>query len=267
MKRIIFSIILVIACFTTTMAQVNVKGHIVNTEGKAIEYVSVIALDDSIGVISDADGHFEIKVRKSDVQLAFTHVSYEGQTVKASDLLRNKEVVMKEKSVELPDVSIATGKKQKTITGKGMRGPGNVALTGYGQSIREVGSVTSVSKTCTVEQISIPIVGSSYDKCKLSFHFYEIDGKKFVPIQTVPIYVDVDKCGKKTLTVEPAEKIVLHKGHRYFTSVSLVELRGTGSVTFPAYFKSGYVRNLESGKQKKLPISLGIEIKGREVKE
>lgn len=249
------------------VAQVKVRGQVVDGEGKAIEYVTVIAVEDSIGVVADANGFFEIKVHKGDVRLTFTHVSYEVLTIEASRLMGNDKVVLKEKSVDLPDVSIVVGKKLKTITGKGMRGPGNVAITGIDKSVREVGSVTSVGRNYMVEQITIPIIGCSYDKCKLSLHFYEIDGKKFVPIQSVPIYVAIDKCGKQTLNVEPTEKILLRKGHRYFTSISLVELRGKGSVTFPAYFKSGYVRNLESGKHKKLPISLGMEIKGREVKD
>lgn len=173
---------------------------------------------------------------------------------------------MKEKSVDLPNVSIVVGKKLKTISGKGVRGPGNVSISGISQSVRELGSVTSVSKSYSVEQVTISIVGSSYDKCKLSLHFYEIDGKNFIPIQSVPIYIAIDKCGKRTLNIEPTEKIIFRKGHRYFTSVSLVELSGKGSVTFPAYFKSGYVLHIESSEQKKLPISLGIEIKGREVK-
>lgn len=253
-------------CATHIVAQVRVRGQVVDGDGKAIEYVTVIAIEDSIGVVADANGVFEIKVHNENVRLTFTHVSYEVLTIAASKLLGSDKVVLKEKNVDLPDVSIVIGKKLKTITGKGMRGPGNVAITGIDKSVREVGSVTSVSKNYTVEQITIPIIGSSYDKCKLSLHFYEIDGKNFVPIQSVPIYVAIDKCGKQTLNVEPTEKIILRKGHRYFTSISLVELSGKGSVTFPAYFKSGYVRNLESGKQKKLPISLGMEIKGREVK-
>lgn len=249
-------------------AQMNVKGQIVDGAGRAIEYATVIAVDDSTAVVADEEGVFEIKVRNADARLSFSHVSYESLTVKAFALPNTgNKVVMKERSMDLPDVSIVVGKKLKTISGKGMRGPGNVAISGISQSVRELGSVTSVGRSYSVEQITIPVVGSSYDKCTLSLHFYEIDGKRFVPIQSVPIYMAIDKCGKRTLSVEPTEKIIFRKGHRYFTSVSLVQLSGRGSVTFPAYFKSGYVRHLESGKLKKLPISLGIEIKGREIKE
>lgn len=248
-----------------TFAQVKVNGQIVDGTGKAIEYVTVIAVEDSTGVVADGNGAFEIKVRNANVRLSFSHVSYESLTVKASELLNNGKVILKERSFDLPNISIVVGKKLKTISGKGMRGPGNLGLTGFNQSC-ELGSVTSVGKSYSVEQVTIPVIGSSYDKCKISLHFYEIDGKTFVPIQSVPIYISIDKCGKQTLNIEPTEKIVFRKGHRYFTCVSLVELRGKGSVTFPAYFKSGYVRHLESGEHKKLPISLGIEIKGREVK-
>lgn len=266
-KSILILLVITFCCAVQTVAKVKVQGSVVDAFGKAIEYVSVIAVDDSIGVIADANGQFELEVSSEAVRLAFSHVSYEGVTVKVIELSSNNKVVMREKSVSLSDVSIVTSKKLKTITGKGMRGPGNVAISGINQSIREVGSVTSVGKSSTVEKITIPIVGCSYDKCKLSLHFYEIDGNRFIPVQHIPIYISVDKCGKRLLAVEPTEKIILRKGRRYFVSVSLVELTGNGSVTFPAYFKSGYVRNLESGRQKKLPISLGLEITGREVKE
>lgn len=270
MKKVFLLLLsaLFFCCTEHAVAQVKVCGHIVDRTGKAIEYVTVVAVDDSIGVVADANGAFEIKVTQGDVRLMFTHVSYESLTIKASELSEKNNVVLKEKSVDLPDVSIVLSKRLKTIMGKGMRGPGNVAITGIDQSVREVGSVASVGKNYVVEKITIPIVGCSYDKCKLSLHFYEIDGKKFNSIQSVPIYITIDKCGKRNLNTDhPTEKIILRKGHRYFISVSLVELKGKGSVTFPAYFKSGYVRNLESGKHKKLPISLGVEIKGREVKE
>lgn len=69
-----------------TFAQVNVKGQIVDGADKAIEYVTVVAMDDSTGVVADGNGVFEIKVRNANVQLSFSHVSYENFTVKASEL-------------------------------------------------------------------------------------------------------------------------------------------------------------------------------------
>lgn len=50
-------------------AQVNIKGRIVDGAGKAIEYVTVIAMEDSTGVVADGNSMFEIKVRNANVRL------------------------------------------------------------------------------------------------------------------------------------------------------------------------------------------------------
>ena len=62
---------------TVCFAQVSVEGSVVNERGEAIEYVSIGFDEDSVGVISDAKGHFTLKIpagRKK--ELSFSHVSY-----------------------------------------------------------------------------------------------------------------------------------------------------------------------------------------------
>jgi len=59
----------------TGWAQTTVKGHVINERGDAVEYVSIGIEEDSVGVISDAQGHFTLTIptgRKD--ELTFTHV-------------------------------------------------------------------------------------------------------------------------------------------------------------------------------------------------
>ena len=43
-------------------AQVKVTGHVVNERGETVEYVSIEIEEDSVGVISDAQGHFTLTI-------------------------------------------------------------------------------------------------------------------------------------------------------------------------------------------------------------
>ena len=66
----------------TGWAQTTVKGHVVNERGESVEYVSIGIEEDSVGVISDAQGHFTLTIpagRKE--ELTFTHVSYQSVTI------------------------------------------------------------------------------------------------------------------------------------------------------------------------------------------
>ena len=46
----------------TGWAQNTVKGHVVNERGEGVEYVSIGIGEDSVGVISDAQGHFTLTI-------------------------------------------------------------------------------------------------------------------------------------------------------------------------------------------------------------
>ena len=66
----------------TGWAQTTVKGHVVNERDENVEYVSIGIEEDSVGVISDAQGHFTLTIpagRKD--ELTFTHVSYQTATI------------------------------------------------------------------------------------------------------------------------------------------------------------------------------------------
>ena len=80
-KQTIITILFALAAMAG-QAQTTVKGHVINERGENIEYVSIGIEEDSVGVISDAQGHFTLTIpagRKD--ELTFTHVSYQTVTI------------------------------------------------------------------------------------------------------------------------------------------------------------------------------------------
>lgn len=79
MKQLRFAFILLAVIVSVRgFAQTTVKGHIINERGDSVEYVSIGIEEDSVGVISDAQGQFTLTIpagRKD--ELTFTHVSYQ----------------------------------------------------------------------------------------------------------------------------------------------------------------------------------------------
>ena len=73
MKQIHYlTLSLVLLISSSAMAQTTIKGHVVDEGGQSVEYVSIGFEKDSIGVISDAQGYFEITIpanRKDTIQI------------------------------------------------------------------------------------------------------------------------------------------------------------------------------------------------------
>jgi len=96
--------------------QTKVTGHVVNERGETVEYVSIGIEEDSVGVISDVQGHFTLTIpagRKD--ELTFTHVSYQTATIPYTTYVDGHEltVTLRDKVVELAEVVV--GKKSNSL--------------------------------------------------------------------------------------------------------------------------------------------------------
>lgn len=264
---LLLSVMMQTVCF----AQVTVKGNVVNERGEAVEYVSIGFEDDSVGVISDAKGHFTIKIpagRKK--ELSFSHVSYLTTEVPYQEYAKGSEltVVLKDRVVELAEVVIGKKNKPKTIVGKGIPAPGLVGTSGHGSDLGPEGGVLfSCSKSYVISDILINIAGITFEQCKVSINVYERQGKRFVNIHQKPIYETLTKSKNKyTLDVRPEEDIVLKPKKEYYVSINVVDGYGEkGFLNMKAYMKNGLYRNAVKGKTKKFPICPAIQVKGYEV--
>lgn len=64
------------------------------------------------------------------------------------------------------------------------------------------------------------------------------------------------------IKIETTSSIALHKGKDYYIGLTIVS-GSKGTIHFPAYLRSGFVRNLIQGTMKKLPATVGIGVIGR----
>jgi len=252
-------------------AQTVVKGHVVNERGESIEYVSIGFENDSVGVISDAKGHFELTIpagRKT--ELSFSHVSYLTTEIPYNEYAKSKEltVVLKDKVVELAEVTIGKKNKPKTIVGKGIPAPGLVGTSGHGSDLGPEGGIAfTCKKSYVISDILVKVSSCTFKQCKVSINVYERKGNQFVNIHQKPIYETLtnDK-SKYVLDIRPEENIVLKPKTGYYVSIRVVDGFGEkGYLYLNAYMKNGLYRNAVKGKTKKLPVCPAILVKGYEM--
>jgi hypothetical protein len=273
-KTIIFAMLIAIMIVASPVsAQIIVKGNVVNERGEGIEYVSIGFENDSVGVISDAKGHFELTIpagRKD--ELSFSHVSYLNAEVSYEEYAKKDKltVVLKDKVVELAEVVISKKNKPKTIVGKGIPAPGLVGTSGQGSNLGPEGGVAfSCKRSYVISDILVKISSCTFKQCKVSINIYERKGKQFVNIHQKPIYETLtnDK-SKYILDIRPEENIVLKPKTDYYVSIRVVDGFGKkGFLYLNAYMKNGLYRNAVKGKTKKLPVCPAIQVKGYEIEQ
>ena len=268
-KQTIITIILAFVAMAG-QAQTTVKGHVINERGENIEYVSIGIEEDSVGVISDAQGHFTLTIpagRKE--ELTFTHVSYQTVTIPYTTYADGHEltITLKDKVVELAEIVVGKKNKPHTLSGKSWVRTGTAGFVGSHKGDVEWGPIFENKKDYLLTDIMFSIATCKYEECLLSFNCYEVKDKKFVNILNKPIYKRVTPTDNgKELYVSPEETVVLKGKKKYCVTVCLVDMKGDGALYFPANIKSSYARNKVKGKMKKLPGCPMIIVKGYEVK-
>ena len=269
-KALVFAMLIaVITAASPVSAQTLVKGHVVNERGETVEYVSIGFEEDSVGTISDAKGNFELEIpnnRKND--LVFTHVSFQKTIVPYETYADGHEltVTLKDKVVELAEVVVGRKGKPHTLSGKSWIRTSTAGFRGNCKGDIEWGPIFKNRKDYLLTDIMVSIDKCEYEECLLSFNCYEVRDKKFVNVMNKPIYKRVTPADNgKQLYVSPAESVVLKGKKKYCVTISVVDMKGNGSLSFPANFKSSYARHKVKGKMKKIPGCPMIIVKGYEV--
>ena len=265
------SILTLLLAFVTLMgqAQTKVTGHVINERGETVEYVSIGIEEDSVGVISDAQGHFTLTIpagRKD--ELTFTHVSYQAVTIPYTTYADGHEltVTLKDKVNELAEVVVGKKNKPHTLSGKSWVRTSTAGFEGECKGDIEWGPVFKNRKDYLLTDIMVTIDKCEYEECLLSFNCYEIKDKEFINVLNKPIYQRVTSADNgKQLYVSPAESVVLKGKKKYCVTISVVDIKGGGRLSFPANFKSSYARHKVKGKMRKIPGCPMIIVKGYEV--
>ena len=268
-KTIITALLALVALMG--QAQTTVKGHVVNERGESVEYVSIGIEEDSVGVISDAQGRFTLTIpsgRKDD--LTFTHVSYQSVTIPYSTYANVLELIitLKDKVVELAEVVVGKKSKPHTLSGKSWVRTSTAGFRGDCKGDIEWGPIFKNRKDYLLTDIVVSIDKCEYEECLLSFNCYEVRDKKLYSVLNKPIYKRVTPADNgKQFYVSPAESVVLKGKKKYCVTVCLVDMKGDGALYFPANLKSSYARNKVKGKMKKLSGCPMIIVKGYEVEQ
>ena len=249
--------------------QTTICGNVLNERGETIEYVSIGFNRDSVGTISDGNGHFSLKIPTGRTNtLVFSHVSYLPTEIPFEQYSAGNEltIVLKDKMIVLPEVTVGKQSKPKTIVGKGALMPaGAVVFTERGKPDGpEGGPMFTPDKDYIISNILMDIKECTYKECKLSFNLYERRDSKLVNILQKPIYQTLQASEKGfIIDVEPTDILLLKRDIEYYLSVTMVDSEGDGTLMTPARIKNGYFRQgIIDDEPKKIPFCLPIMVKG-----
>src|SRR5574344_2375467 len=269
MKRNLFAFVFFDFIVSSLSAQVHVVGNVLSEKGVGVEYVSVQV--DSIYMISDSKGHFDITIPQGHTSnMIVSHLSFESQSIPFGEYKGGKvSVLLKEKSYILSDVTISN-KKQKIsqIVGTGVAIPGGVIYYNCNHTDYETGPVIRSNHNYQVTNVKFHVNECTYSFCTIRIIIYEIVKSAFIPIHHFPIYIKLDNIRHNyDINQEVTENIQLKEGHQYMVGLAIVESNGTGKLHLPGFFHKGYVRAFKKDKLKKLPVSTRLSLYGRELRD
>ena len=272
MKKLLFAMSL-LAATSTTAQEVTIKGRILTEEGTAVEYATIGIPGTKNGTLSGIDGEFELTLPQGcNDTIAVSHVSY-GDVKLPAALYRNngEALIVTMQPRELQELTVYNGKRKKAkLAGRGMRFAGAVTAWTAEKTGYEIGSIIDVKHAFEVEEFVFSTIRNSVENARLSVNIYSIDETEssFINVMHHPIYVDIPVSEKKSEHVITAnESISLFPG-RYYVALKFVDGKKQttkdGKILFPLYLKSSYIRNGATDTPEKIPVNMGLMIKGYE---
>ena len=264
---------------------VKVKGRIVDQQGDAVEYVQVGVPKLQIGTISTVDGRFEIDIPCD--TLEFFHVSYQPTAFPVTGPADDVVIVLHEQELP-PAVFIGGNTKEKYLIHPGVKineriGGADFYRPGGGGKGAELGCIAKARKPFLIKDIQFTILDNHIPGCVASINVYRIEGnpETFVNVLHKPLYVNIiESDSRQDYSVQPDENILLEPG-KYFVAIQIVatddeavhrilETPESGRhpralhMSTALYFKSSYERYSAMGKMMKIPVNIGVAVKGLE---
>lgn len=190
------------------------------------------------------------------------------------------DTIAQERCDTLNSVTIYSGKKKhKRLLGKGTRFPGGVTQWTPDKVGAEVGSVINVRHPFEVEEIQFSTQSNSIDSLKLRIEIRRTE-KLDSSILEKPIEIDVPKGEKQKFRIIPEKQLIIEPGEYFFAVVfadcsDKAKRRRSNnadrdsktqkeSILFPLYFKASYIRSGKGEELEKIPVNLGVKVKGIE---
>lgn len=111
MKKLFSIIAMLVLSVTMLMAQRVVTGRVISAEdGEPVIGATVVVPGTTVGTVTDADGHFSLKVSSDAKQLTFSYVGMQSQTLNVKDRM---SVILESDSQLLDDVMVVAFGTQK----------------------------------------------------------------------------------------------------------------------------------------------------------
>ena len=190
------------------------------------------------------------------------------------------DTIAQERCDTLDKVTIYSGKKKhKRLLGKGTRFPGGVTQWTPDKVGAEVGSVINVRHPFEVEEIQFSTQSNSIDSLKLKVEI-RCTEKLDSSILEKPIEIDVPKGEKQKFRIIPEKQLIIEPGEYFFAVVfadcsdEAKRRRSNNAdrdsktqkecILFPLYFKASYIRSDKGEELEKIPVNLGVKVKGIE---
>ena len=264
--------------------RVSVRGRIINEKGDAVEYVQVGVPKRQIGTISTVDGRFEISIPPD--TLEFFHVSYKTAFYPVTGEAEDVVIVLHEQELP-PAVYIGGNTKEKYLISSGIKinerlGGADFYIPGGGKG-SEQGCIAKVRRPFLVKEIQFAILDNHIPGCVASVNIYRIEGdpETFINVLRKPIYFNIiESESRQDYSIQPEETILLEPG-KYFVALEVVGtddeavrriLETPESERHPRalhmstshYFKTSSVSYSAMGKMAKIPVYIGVGVKGLE---
>lgn len=272
MKRLLFAFLLLVA--TSIAAQdIRVKGRIVSEEGTAVEYATIGIPGTKSGTLSGIDGEFELTLpQECNDTIVASHVSYGDVKIPAA-LYRNcrESLFVTMRPKQLQELTVYDGKRKKArLSNRGMKVAGGVTQWTTEKLGYEIGSIINVKRVFEVKEILFSTVLNSIENARLSINIYLMDETEsdFGNVIHHPIYVDIPVSEKKNEHVIVVKENIFLEPGRYYVAVKFVDGKKQTDkrdvMLFPLYLKGSYIRNSPVNIPEKIPVNLGLVIKGYE---
>ena len=190
------------------------------------------------------------------------------------------DTIAQERCDTLNSVTIYSGKKKhKKLLGKGTRFPGGVTQWTPDKVGAEVGSIINVRHPFEVEEIIFSTQSNNIDSLKLRIEIRRTE-KLDSSILEKPIEIDVPKGEKQKFRIIPEKQLIIEPGE-YFFAVVFADCSDEAkrrrsnnadrdsktqkeSILFPLYFKASYIRSGKGEELEKIPVNLGVKVRGTE---
>jgi hypothetical protein len=272
MRIFLSTILFLLAMYIEAQENIMHCGRLVGNGGAPVEYATIGVPVCGKGTLSGIDGSFSLLLPSGCRDtVVISHVSYKELKIPA-DRLRATASPITMQPKELDELIVYDGKKKKTrLAGKGARIPGAVATFTTESLGHEIGTVVEVKRVFEVHEFAFNVHSSNMGSARVSMNIYKTDetGMAFTNELHAPVYVDIPASeGKQVIIVVPEKPLLIEPGI-YFVSLMLVDCAcsvdvANAAIHFPLYMKKSYMRKGIGCGLEKVPVNMGLEVRGIE---